>query len=538
MQWSHLLFGIFLVAAVALVLILVLVVPSLGWNSPTDFVHSQGLLSKVVEHHPEYLNGSNTWIRDHRNFLSSRTSVPENNALVRVGNIPMYIIDIPEVTTPVSFAKNQVRVPAVSDSRILSHIQAWTLARGQKAAIFVESDASLELQPIWDRHIDDVILEAPDDWSMLILSSEYPYDSLVPTDTYYRLNHWENKSLYFTQYVLSAKGLAAIEYQLARGFDANQNEAELFQQFLMGLEESGVYLINKPMMTYANNENNLLKQAITERVLRLYVESTLRRAIHTDDNELFEDVSQAHVLFDRQQPPGTCDFVISHYGTSLKWFVSLLQMLPVGFVPRVFVYTKSERPTELPDNLVHKIVRLRNVGRCDHAYAYHIISTSGQQRSQRTFFLKDSTLRHFDISQVLNRAIEERGQNEQAWGPHQIISYYVMDALWRLYQYAEHHDQNNNRDTFLIAPRFLTPFKSWARAVVGDEFFEPEVIRNQTYTGIFLCHSENIDFISRAIWIRLGLTLCTGANIEAGHFAERFWAFLLSKPSLRSVGTA
>jgi len=477
-----------------------------------------------------------SFTRSHRGFLTTEPKLDTAFNVVKMD--PHVVAD--KLDTPFYFIKldpyfeHFVDVQPIKSTtitmdghlRISMHLTAWKQAISDHVdmAAFVETDASFELMPYWPASMRQMIQQAPADWTLLIMFSDYPYDTLSPAQKFHAVQAWEHQHFYFTHYILNSKGLANI---MTLNPVVTAETDSVLRQLLLQPNQATTYLMNLPPLISPSKEP--LKMQISERIMRAYVDERLKTAIHTVDLPLFNELAQPTLITDNQHAPTTLDIVVGHYSASLTWLDELLAQLPADSY-RLFIYTKSTMTSLVMSTPIHQWIRLANIGRCDHAFVYHIVSTFGQPRSEKTFFVKDSATRHATVAELL--ALLQTPLTDQAIGPLQASSYYGVDELWRLLSWNENHDQNKNRDHFLTAPTFLTPFKSWSRVVLNDPYFEVETIHSRVHGAILLCRSENISTVPREVWIRIGLSLSTGANVETGHYLERFWCFLLSKPHL------
>ncbi len=464
-------------------------------------------------------NAHQSFARSHRSFLNAEATPDKLD-------VPFYFVQLsPDFQNLINVQPLTSKTMAMEGfPRVSTHITAWKQAIADKVetAAFVETDASFELMPHWPSSIRHMIDQAPADWTLLIMFSDYPYDTLSPLKKFHALQAWEDKNLYFTHYILNSQGLANV---LTLNPTVTAENDLALRQVLLQPNQGTTYLMNLPLLISPSKEP--VKMQISERIMQAYVDERLKTAIQKADLKLFHELAQPTVITNNNLAPSTIDIVVGHYSASLVWLDELLAQLPTDSY-RLFVYTKSQVERLVLSSPIHQWVRLANIGRCDHAYIYHIINTFDQAKSEKTFFVKDSATRHSTVKELL--ALLQTPLADQAIGPLQASSYRGVDAVWRLLAWNEGHDQNNNRDHFLTAPAFLTPFKSWSRVVLNDPYFEVETIHSRVHGAILLCRSENFSAVPIEVWIRIGLSLSTGGNVETGHYLERFWCFILSKP--------
>lgn len=242
--------------------------------------------------------------------------------------------------------------------------------------------------------------------------------------------------------------------------------------------------------------------------------------------------------------PAMFDIVLAYYKVNpVEWLLELSEQLPESIFPsqvRIFVYAKATDPEDPPfdankiaamfpetwrERLI--IIPLQNVGRCDHTYVYHIVKQVYlNPTAPYLMFLKDRTHRDISLDWLVQRFRNPPNTFSGVAGG--ILNSWEGGADFRhAHPYYTLHDQNQNRDTFLTAPEFLQPLHAWMQAILQDPEFPKDGYAAPQYKGIFMVPSEQVKRISRDVWIRAGISLCYGRNIETGHYMERVWATLL-----------
>jgi hypothetical protein len=153
--------------------------------------------------------------------------------------------------------------------------------------------------------------------------------------------------------------------------------------------------------------------------------------------------------------------------------------------------------------------------------------------SDTTLFIKDSALRHdndanMDSRQWVIENIYNSFKNTLFFEGIGLKQNEFNLYNWIIDEYIQQHDQNNNKDPFITAPKFLRPIQNWAKNVLDDENFDISEIKTICYYGIFFFKSENIKLRPFKTWIRAGISLSLGPNLEIGHYMERFWYYFLT----------
>jgi hypothetical protein len=249
--------------------------------------------------------------------------------------------------------------------------------------------------------------------------------------------------------------------------------------------------------------------------------------------ENFYSLAEPNVVFQTEEPPTRLDIVVAYYNVSLDWLFEILKNMPRNMY-RVFIYSKKNSiEIQMYDKYIHKLIDLKNIGRCDHTYIYHIIDNYDAQLSDTTLFIKDSALRHdndanMDSRQWVIENIYNSFKNTLFFEGIGLKQNEFNLYNWIIDEYIQQHDQNNNKDPFITAPKFLRPIQNWAKNVLDDENFDISEIKTICYYGIFFFKSENIKLRPFKTWIRAGISLSLGPNLEIGHYMERFWYYFLT----------
>jgi hypothetical protein len=227
-------------------------------------------------------------------------------------------------------------------------------------------------------------------------------------------------------------------------------------------------------------------------------------------------------------------FVVSHCLQPLHWLSNFTGGLAVS---DIFVISKCDHEVDgAPPNA--RIIRLKNVGRCDHAYAYFLSKLSGITEFDIAVFLKDqrseenihcdgqwrSLKAMVDIASTKGFACGMKPTVSKELGA-QLSVYHVSSYLMTFgmssYNYrSELYEQQSDR----FESNFSN-MKDWLSFVGGNIKTD---LTEVCYGGTFVATRGRILAHPKNLWERIELS--RGSNIEEGHFAERSWASLLSKP--------
>jgi len=239
--------------------------------------------------------------------------------------------------------------------------------------------------------------------------------------------------------------------------------------------------------------------------------------------------------------------VLSYCDEQLDWVYDFVGDIPIYSIT---IYSKCGRNDiykyGLADRLVAitNVVRWKNVGRCDHSFAHWIESNMADiHRLDQIAFLKGLrentnqkglSLRSLgdmlEISQEKGFGCGMAPSYDDTATAHFPGSKSIYHYTPLLYQFNMTHYSRLERDS---NNDFTSPHEdlgTWIRSL-GTEL--PFPITPVCYGGTFVASGASIRTKDSSFWSRLEQSLSRGNNIEEGHFAERTWAGLLSKP-LRS----
>ena len=233
----------------------------------------------------------------------------------------------------------------------------------------------------------------------------------------------------------------------------------------------------------------------------------------TCDVEGFEDGSTG--------PTPSIELVVARYNESLDW----INTNPYNKYP-VIVYNKGTnsdfiKPTKLKD-----VVPVKNVGRCDHTYLYHIIQNY-DNLADITVFLPGSidpseTDPHGkgkekdEVGKLVISNVEKKGDTYfsiETEDVYQAFKDFELDE-WRA-TYGKNTELNSE---FKLTPASPRPFGKWFRAHFGDM-----KVRKYGYFGIFAVHKKHILQHPKSYYEDLIKELEVSSNPEVGHYFERAW---------------
>jgi hypothetical protein len=211
--------------------------------------------------------------------------------------------------------------------------------------------------------------------------------------------------------------------------------------------------------------------------------------------------------------------VVSRYNEDLHW----INEYPFNQF-KYIVYNKGDNDNFNKSN-VEKIIKLPNVGMCDHTYLYHIIKNY-YDLNDITVFLPGSVYQGRKKNKavnLLNSIINSKFQNAYFIGVH------CNSVLQKFYNFKiDSHSsinrENNlkNRKTRLLKCQ-IRPFGSWYK------FFLQNTKSNwYCYNGIFSFDKRDIIQHNIRRYISLIQTVNFYSNHEAAHYIERSWGSICS----------
>lgn len=235
--------------------------------------------------------------------------------------------------------------------------------------------------------------------------------------------------------------------------------------------------------------------------------------------------------------------------------------------------TKCGKPVVgAPDSA--KIVRLENVGRCDHTYAHFMANYHSETKAipggDFVVFFKDndnSHRNHYSRHKKLNEMLplaDEFGfscheETNWVWSENnhlldpicQISFFHDWDGLqnFKVEEYSrlrrddnlQFRSQNGDRlgeyaEKMGIKPPHFSGVRS-AAAIDADRGNHQRAIVPVCYGGNFIVQSDQILNRDPGFWEQIESSMTRSNNIAEGHFMERLWGTILAKPISQDVAS-
>ncbi len=206
------------------------------------------------------------------------------------------------------------------------------------------------------------------------------------------------------------------------------------------------------------------------------------------------------------------ELVIARYNEDLNW----LKDDPFNKHTAI-VYNKGVNDDFHKTN-VNKIIKLENVGRCDHTYLYHIIQNY-DNLADVTIFLPGSADMSYKIERAKRQVLEVEKHNNTVFigSRHNDVKNHHYN--FKLDEWKASDSRNysvNSENKLLLAD--IRPFGKWY-----ESHFKDIVVHYVVLSGIFAVSREHIRQHPKSYYEDLIKELSTSSNPEVGHYFERSW---------------
>jgi len=262
---------------------------------------------------------------------------------------------------------------------------------------------------------------------------------------------------------------------------------------------------------------------------------------------LFHGDVPLHILKEKLSNLKKVSLVISHCDKPLDWIAGNFTKGYESLIDKVWVFTKCGNDViGAPPG--SEIITLPNVGRCDHTYAHwmnnFLASEINDATSERdvVVFMKDNDHQrqkgkwgNRTFGELLGIAatngfgcmIPPKMIHERAPKNSSVFSKYVVLRTFYFIRAAHVREQRDEVEGF--KSKMFENIGQW----VDKLQLKPIVTQNLVpvcYGGVFATTKSQINKQPKKSWEAIEKSLSRGNNIHEGHFAERMWAALLSKP--------
>ena len=209
--------------------------------------------------------------------------------------------------------------------------------------------------------------------------------------------------------------------------------------------------------------------------------------------------------------------VIARYNEDLKWLNdSKFNKY------KCIIYNKGVNDSFYkPKN--SKVIKLKNVGMCDHTYLHHIV-TNYDNLNKITIFLPGSADMEYKMKRVkkLFKEIHKRDKavflfNDEYNNIQEDLYDFTIDN-WKV----SHNKNNKLNTTNKLVPATIRPFGKWFANKFGDT-----IATHISYYGIFSVSRKDITQKPKAFYVDLLNEVNKVKNHETSHYFERSWEAVL-----------
>jgi hypothetical protein len=213
------------------------------------------------------------------------------------------------------------------------------------------------------------------------------------------------------------------------------------------------------------------------------------------------------------------EIVISRYNEDLSWINDDLFNKYAHII-----YNKGTNNIFVTNNLTKNIINLKNLGRCDHTYLYHIIQNY-DNLANITIFLPGSVNMDYKYTKAKMLINEIEKHNDTVF-----IGYRYNNAVEELYNFQLNEWSASNKTNLELNNESkldlarIRPFGLWYK-----NKFNNLRINYVSYWGILGISKNDILQYPKSYYINLITELETSSNPEVGHYIERSWNAIFNK---------
>lgn len=206
------------------------------------------------------------------------------------------------------------------------------------------------------------------------------------------------------------------------------------------------------------------------------------------------------------------EIVIARYNENLKW----LNNSPFNNYP-ITCYNKGINSLfKIEGN--HEIVKLPNVGRCDHTYLYHIVNNY-DTLADFTVFLPGSNDLPYKLlkSKLLIKEIEKNNKTVFIGQKYDNVKDMLNNFSMTKHKCAYSENNELHKESILEKSK-IRPYGKWYEHHFGNRF-----TNFITYWGILAVSKKDIQQHPVSYYNKFLKELETSSNPEVGHYIERSW---------------
>lgn len=220
-----------------------------------------------------------------------------------------------------------------------------------------------------------------------------------------------------------------------------------------------------------------------------------------------------HFIFIKEEfKQNNIEIVVSRYNEDLKW----LKDDPFNKYS-ITIYNKGNNE-EFYKPADSKIIKLANIGRCDHTYLYHIVSNY-KNLYEHTIFLPGSSNMITKYTKAKKQIYEIEKHNNTVF-----IGIKYNNIKNDLYNFnldnwiaSDIKNKTINNESKLELSK-IRPFGLWY-----ENYFGNLNVKYVSYLGILGINKKHIIQNPKTFYEKLMLEVSNSSNPEVGHYLERAW---------------
>jgi hypothetical protein len=205
--------------------------------------------------------------------------------------------------------------------------------------------------------------------------------------------------------------------------------------------------------------------------------------------------------------------IVSRYNENLEW----MNEEPFNKF-RYIVYNKGVNE-DFEKKYVSKIIKLPNVGRCDHTYLYHIVNNFHTLSSINVFFPGSLNMesKKKNATKILYNILKYKNAiflGTYSFNIQKEFENFTLDK-WTCTNLSNKILNNES----ILSPAIIRPYGRWFKYHFGSI-----KVNNWCINGIFSIHKFDIKKHNIKRYIKLLVAVEKHSNPEVGHYIERSWA--------------
>lgn len=216
-------------------------------------------------------------------------------------------------------------------------------------------------------------------------------------------------------------------------------------------------------------------------------------------------------------PGKKVDIVVARYNEDLRW---TLEETFRDF--SYIVYNKGDNDN-FEKKRVSDVIKLKNVGRNDHTYLYHVVKNYDRLADITVFLTGSVNLleKHKKALRILHHIQKKQNAVLIASTVSEPAAMPGYLSEFRLDWYCATDEQNRISDgeSCSLQPADVRPFGKWYE----NRFQHTRIPHCITHGGIFSANKKDILKRDKSWYINLMKSMESGPNPEVAHYVERSW---------------